>query len=107
MSFHSPRCPFVPSVSQNLSLRIEFQHGVRADVGCPDVSVLIDAQAVGSREKAFAKRPDELSVVIELVERRIAARQNPEVTFGSNATAAGAPAKFVPAGNENGSATET
>src|SRR5262249_28288725 len=51
-------------------------------VRCPDVALAIDAQAVRSGEETLSKRTDKLAVVVELINRRIPADQNPNMPFG-------------------------
>src|SRR5215471_21848245 len=55
---------------------------MRADVSRPDVALAIDAQAMRPREKTLSKGTDKLVVVVELVDRRIPAGQDPNMSFG-------------------------
>ena len=61
---------------QDLALGVELQDGVRANVGGPDVAVLIDADPVAAREQAVSESTNEFAVLIELGEWLGAAAQD-------------------------------
>ena len=63
------RLPLGAQREQNFSLWAELHHGVGADVGGPDVAVLVDAKTVAARKQPFAEGSNEFSVLIELRER--------------------------------------
>ena len=68
-SFHHAGFALGAEREQNLTFRAQLHDGVRADVGGPDVAVLIDAQAVAAREQAFSEGANEFPVLVELRER--------------------------------------
>src|SRR5579862_3932922 len=74
---------------QDLALRVELHDCVRADVGGPDIAVLIDAQTVAAGEEAVAEGADELAVLVELGKRLRSAAQDIQMALGIERDAGG------------------
>ncbi|MBR1209374.1 hypothetical protein [Bradyrhizobium sp. JYMT SZCCT0180] len=62
--------------------RIELVDQVRGNVGCPDVILRVDPQAVRAFEHALAEPADEMAVGIEFHQRHQPAMNDEDVAFG-------------------------